>query len=186
MGRDAEFMERSRCGSQRSAAQMKGIIVGAMGLGRTQAELSWRALDLRFQYFDDTRNTVTGDFVDQFSALGQPGRLKIFRLLVRAGPQGLCVEDIKQRVPMPGSTLSHHLDTLTRSGLTSPKRSSRFVYYAVDWDKTARLIRFLTEDCCADLHSGLWETRHGPGGPAEPRSRSPRSRVASLGKRKRR
>ena len=63
------------------------------------------------RYFGDTRNVVASDFVDQFSALGQPGRLKIFRLLVRAGPQGLCVEDIKRRVPMPGSTLSHHLDS---------------------------------------------------------------------------
>ena len=80
-------------------------------------------IGLRSQYFDDTRNIVTNDFVDQFSALGQPGRLKIFRLLVRAGPQGLCVDDIKQRVPMPGSTLSHHLDTLTRSGLLLAKRS---------------------------------------------------------------
>jgi ArsR family transcriptional regulator len=141
-------------------------------------------LDLLFQYFDDTRNIVTSDFVDQFSALGQLGRLEIFRLLVRAGPQGLCVEDIKQRVPMPGSTLSHHLDTLTRSGLLSAKRSSRFVYYAVDWDRTARLIRFLREDCCADLHSGLWETRDGQGRPGEPKSASLRSRVSGLNKRK--
>ena len=145
-----------------------------------------RWLDLCGRYFGDTRNVVASDFVDQFSALGQPGRLKIFRLLVRAGPQGLCVEDIKRRVPMPGSTLSHHLDTLTRSGLTSAKRSSRFLYYAVDWDQTARLIRFLTEDCCADLNGGLWETRDGVGRQANPKSRSPRSRVASLGKGKRR
>ena len=127
---------------------------------------------------------MVGDFVDQFSALGQPGRLKIFRLLVRAGPQGLCVEDIRQRVPMPGSTLSHHLDTLTRSGLLLAKRSSRFVYYAVNWDRTARLIRFLTEDCCADLQSGLWETRDGPGRAVELKSRSMRSQVSSLSKRK--
>jgi ArsR family transcriptional regulator len=129
---------------------------------------------------------VTTDFVDQFSALGQPGRLKIFRLLVRAGPQGLCVDDIKQRVPMPGSTLSHHLDTLTRSGLLLAKRSSRFVYYAVNWDRTARLIRFLTDDCCADLHSGLWQTRDGSGQTSELRSGSPRSHVSSLSRRKRR
>jgi DNA-binding transcriptional ArsR family regulator len=60
---------------------------------------------------------------------------------------------------MPGSTLSHHLGTLTRSGLLSAKRQSRFIYYAVDWDSTARLIRFLTEDCCADLHGRLWAAR---------------------------
>ena len=102
---------------------------------------------------------MTTSFVDQFNALGQACRLEIFRLLVRAGPQGLCVDDIKRRVAMPGSTLSHHLDTLTRSGLLSPIRQSRFIYYAVDWDSTARLIRFLTEDCCAGLHGRLWEAR---------------------------
>ena len=116
---------------------------------------------------------MTTSFVDQFNALGQACRLEIFRLLVRAGPQGLCVDDIKRRVAMPGSTLSHHLDTLTRSGLLSAKRQSRFIYYAVDWDSTARLIRFLTEDCCADLHGRLWEAR---GAEAN----------ASAGKRKRR
>jgi DNA-binding transcriptional ArsR family regulator len=112
---------------------------------------------LPWLYFDDTRIVVTSPFVGQFNALGQPGRLEIFRLLVRAGPQGLCVDDIKRRVPMPGSTLSHHLDTLTRSGLLSAKRSGRFIYYAVDWDRTARLIQFLTEDCCADLHAPVWK-----------------------------
>lgn len=123
-------------------------------------------------YFDDTRKVVPSEFVAQFDALGQPGRLEIFRLLVRAGPQGLCVDDIKRRVPMPGSTLSHHLDTLTRSGLLSAKRESRFIYYAVDWDRTARLIRFLTEDCCADLHGRLWDTRDNKDRASKPDSRA--------------
>jgi DNA-binding transcriptional ArsR family regulator len=120
---------------------------------------------------------VTKGFVEQFNALGQPGRLQIFRMLVRAGPQGLCVEDIRRRVRMPGSTLSHHLDTLTRSGLLSAKRSGRFVYNAVDWERTARLIRFLTEDCCADLHSGLWDARLGQEAAATTNSGSPRVRI---------
>ncbi|HYL57789.1 MAG TPA: metalloregulator ArsR/SmtB family transcription factor [Candidatus Acidoferrales bacterium] len=94
-------------------------------------------------------------FVKQFNALGHPVRLDIFRMLVRAGRQGLCVDDIKRRVRMPGSTLSHHLDTLARAELLSARRASRFIYYAVDWGRTARLIRFLTEDCCADLHKTL-------------------------------
>jgi ArsR family transcriptional regulator, arsenate/arsenite/antimonite-responsive transcriptional repressor len=94
-------------------------------------------------------------YVEQFSALGQKDRLEIFRLLVRAGPQGSCVEDIKRRLKMPGSTLSHHLDALTRCGLLTAQRSGRFIYYAIDWTKTAALIRFMTEDCCADLHKTL-------------------------------
>ena len=110
-------------------------------------------------YFDDTRKIGMISYVEQFSALGQKDRLDIFRLLVRVGPQGNCVEEIKRRVKMPGSTLSHHLDALTRCGLLTAQRSGRFIYYAVDWTKTAKLIRFMTEDCCADLHKTL-------GGPA--------------------
>jgi DNA-binding transcriptional ArsR family regulator len=94
-------------------------------------------------------------YVDQFSALGQKDRLEIFRLLVRAGPQGKCVEEIRRRVQMPASTLSHHLNALTRCGLLTAHRSGRFIYYAIDWAKTAKLIRFMTEDCCADLHTTL-------------------------------
>jgi ArsR family transcriptional regulator len=102
-------------------------------------------------HFDGTRNIVVNRYVEQFSALGQADRLAIFRLLVRAGPQGNCVEEIKRRVKIPGSTLSHHLDALTRCGLLSAHRSGRFIYYAVNWPRAASLIRFLTEDCCADL-----------------------------------
>jgi len=95
------------------------------------------------------------NYVEQFNALGQKDRLEIFRLLVRAGPQGQCVDEIRRRVRMPGSTLSHHLDALTRCGLLTAQRSGRFIYYAINWTKTARLIRFMTEDCCADLHKTL-------------------------------
>ena len=91
-------------------------------------------------------------YVEQFNALGQKDRLEIFRLLVRAGPNGNCVEEIKRRVRMPGSTLSHHLDALTRCGLLTAHRSGRYIYYAVNWPKATKLIRFMTEDCCADLH----------------------------------
>jgi DNA-binding transcriptional ArsR family regulator len=93
--------------------------------------------------------------VEQFAALGQQDRLRIFRLLVRAGLQGKCVDEIKRAVKMPGSTLSHHLDTLTRSRLCTAQRSGRFVYYAVNWRETSNLIRFLTEDCCADMPTML-------------------------------
>ena len=93
--------------------------------------------------------------VEQFSALGQEDRLQIFRLLVRAGPQGNCVDDIKRRLKMPGSTLSHHLDALTRSGLVTARRSGRFIVHAVNWRETASLIQFLTKDCCAEMHTKL-------------------------------
>jgi DNA-binding transcriptional ArsR family regulator len=93
--------------------------------------------------------------VEQFSALGQEDRLQIFRLLVRAGPDGKCVDEIKRRLKIPGSTLSHHLDTLARSGLIEARRAGRFIYHAVNWRETGSLIRFLTEDCCAEMHKNL-------------------------------
>jgi DNA-binding transcriptional ArsR family regulator len=97
--------------------------------------------------------------VAQFSALGQEDRLEILRVLVRAGPDGNCVDQIRRRLKMPGSTLSHHLEALTRSKLISARRAGRFIYYAVNWRETAGLIRFLTEDCCADLHLAMTEPR---------------------------
>jgi ArsR family transcriptional regulator, arsenate/arsenite/antimonite-responsive transcriptional repressor len=93
--------------------------------------------------------------VKQLAALGQEDRLRIFRLLVRAGLQGKCVDEVKRTLKMPGSTLSHHLDTLTRSGLCTAHRSGRFIYYAVNCRETSNLIRYLTEDCCADMHARL-------------------------------
>ena len=92
--------------------------------------------------------------VEQFAALGQEGRLEIFRLLVRSGLNGRCVDEIKRRLKMPGSTLSHHLDALTRSGLLAARRSGRFIYYAVNWREASALIRFLIEDCCAEMNFG--------------------------------
>jgi ArsR family transcriptional regulator len=93
--------------------------------------------------------------VEQLSALGQTDRLLIFRLLVRAGPDGNCVDEIKRRLKLPGSTLSHHLEALTHSGLLTARRAGRFIHYSVNWREAANLIRFLTEDCCAEMHIKL-------------------------------
>jgi DNA-binding transcriptional ArsR family regulator len=95
------------------------------------------------------------DHVKQFNALGHKGRTAIFRLLVRAGPGGACVDEIKKRLKIPGSTLSHHLDVLAHSGLIEPRRVGKFIYYTIDWPETGRLIEFLTDDCCADMHRQL-------------------------------
>jgi ArsR family transcriptional regulator, arsenate/arsenite/antimonite-responsive transcriptional repressor len=103
-------------------------------------------------------------WIEQFSALGQEDRLSIFRLLVRAGPQGNCVDEIKRRLKIPASTLSHHLDVLTRSRLLNAKRWGRFIYYAVNWSEVAALIRFLTEDCCAEMHTGIASAAAAAGG----------------------
>jgi ArsR family transcriptional regulator len=124
-------------------------------MSRTVRDPGGSTSGLHEYHFDDTRIVVVEPFVSQLNALGQKDRLQIFRLLVRVGPQGNCVEEIRRRVKMPGSTLSHHLDALARCGLLTAQRSGRFIYYSINWAKTAKLIRFLTEDCCADLHRTL-------------------------------
>lgn len=90
-------------------------------------------------------------YVAMLSALGHGARLAIFRCLVKAGPEGGCVEEIQQEVGIPPSTLSHHLDALRRGGLLVSQRHGRFIRYRIDVAGLADLLRFLTEDCCAGL-----------------------------------
>lgn len=85
------------------------------------------------------------------NALGQATRLEAFRLLVRAGPQGLSLGDLAARLQVPVSTLSRHLDQLQQGRLLRTWREGRHVFHAVDWDGTRGLLAYLTEDCCQSL-----------------------------------
>lgn len=86
--------------------------------------------------------------VEALSALGQETRLAVFRLLVRAGPDGLPAGRIARDLAVPPSTLSAHLAQLERAGLLSARRAERQIIYAVDFAGTRRLFAFLLEDCC--------------------------------------
>lgn len=86
--------------------------------------------------------------VEALAALAQEHRLRVFRLLVREGPDGLSAGDIAGRVAVPPSTLSHHLAHLERAGLLRSWRVERRIFYAIDFEGTRRLVAFLTEDCC--------------------------------------
>lgn len=123
---------------------------------------------MRRKHFDVIRNVGMNRRVEQLSALGQEDRLAIFRLLVRAGPQGRCVDEIKRRLRVPGSTLSHHLEALTRAGLLGARRSGRFIFYAVNWREATALIRFLAEDCCAEMQIGPGAPESGRRAASEP------------------
>lgn len=82
------------------------------------------------------------------SALAQESRLAVFRLLVRAGSDGLCAGDIAEALEIRHNTLSTHLAILTRAGLLRSRRESRSIIYSVDFDGTRALLGFLLEDCC--------------------------------------
>jgi DNA-binding transcriptional ArsR family regulator len=83
--------------------------------------------------------------------LGNPTRLEIFRLLVRAGPAGASVGEIQDRLGIPGSTLSHHISHLVNAGLVGQEREGRVLRCTPNLDLMDRLIGFLTEECCAGI-----------------------------------
>ncbi len=86
-----------------------------------------------------------------FSALGHDARLKIFRLLVRAGDDGLKVGEIAAHLSMPASTLAHHLSALVGAGLIEQERQGREVISRVDFRHSEALVAFLSDQCCAGV-----------------------------------
>ena len=83
--------------------------------------------------------------------LGHPTRLEIVRLLVRAGPDGLAVGEIQNRLSIPGSTLSHHIAHLVAGGLISQRRIGRRLVCGVEYERIDALVTLLREDCCAGV-----------------------------------
>ncbi|HVC50351.1 MAG TPA: metalloregulator ArsR/SmtB family transcription factor [Burkholderiales bacterium] len=79
----------------------------------------------------------------QFSALGQPSRLAIVRLLAQYGNEGLNVGEISARINISGATLSHHLSHLTRCGLLVAVPSGRFIRYRFEPDALSSLALIL-------------------------------------------
>ncbi|QDT67020.1 ArsR/SmtB family transcription factor [Calycomorphotria hydatis] len=82
------------------------------------------------------------------SALAQESRLEAFRLLVRAGEQGMSAGDISDQLGIPPATLSFHLKELATTGLVQQTRHGRSIIYAIDANVIAALMDFLTQDCC--------------------------------------
>lgn len=91
------------------------------------------------------------DAVTALAALAQETRLSIFRLLVEAGPQGVAAGRIGETLEVPAATLSFHLKELARAGLVSLRHEKQFIYYAVDFERMAELMTFLTQNCCQGM-----------------------------------
>lgn len=83
--------------------------------------------------------------------LGHPTRLAAFRLLVRAGEEGLLVGELQGRLDVPASTLAHHLVHLVSAGLVSQQRTGRICRCRPNFPQMKALIGFLTAQCCEGL-----------------------------------
>lgn len=88
------------------------------------------------------------------AALGNENRLRIYRLLVRAGRDGLNVGDVQERLGIPASTLSHHIGALREAGLVAQRREGRAIINSANYDSMDALLGYLTEECCADENRG--------------------------------
>ena len=84
----------------------------------------------------------------QLSALAQENRLALFRLLIKAGPEGLPAGEIAAALGVPPNTLSAQLTLLSNAGLIEGTRRGRSIIYTARYDAISGLIVFLMEDCC--------------------------------------
>jgi DNA-binding transcriptional ArsR family regulator len=100
----------------------------------------------------DTRGEANA--ISALSALAQPTRLAIFRLLIKHEPVGITAGVIADVVGAPHNTLSSHLAILVRAGLLRSARDGRTIVYRSDVDGMQTLLSFLVNDCC-DGHPEL-------------------------------
>ena len=88
------------------------------------------------------------DVVRALAALAQPVRLRVFRSLVVAGPEGLTPGALTEALDVPATSLSFHLKELVHSGLVSQERQGRNLVYRAAYAQMNDLLGFLTQNCC--------------------------------------
>lgn len=94
-----------------------------------------------------------------FDALSQETRLRAFRLLVQAGPDGLPAGVLSAELGTPHNTLSFHLNHLSNAGIVSSRKEGRSVIYSANFDVTRDLIGFMVKDCCSVEFASIREDR---------------------------
>ena len=97
----------------------------------------------------DTKHTV-----EALAALAHEYRLAIYRMLVERGPDGLPAGAIAERLGLPPSSLTFHLQHLLRAELVTQRRLSRQLIYAADFTAMNSLVAYLTENCCGKGGAG--------------------------------
>ena len=88
-----------------------------------------------------------------FAAAGSGPILEVLMSLVRAGPDGLTLGDVQERVGLPASTLGHHLRLLAESGVIEQEKRGRTVVNRAVFDRIEALAAFLLHECCTDSKS---------------------------------
>lgn len=87
--------------------------------------------------------------IEALGALAQDTRLAAFRLLVRAGPEGLPAGQMAEALGVAASNLTFHLHHLQNAGLIGVERRGRSMIYRADYGHMQQVLGFLTAHCCA-------------------------------------
>jgi DNA-binding transcriptional ArsR family regulator len=122
----------------------------------------------------------TKEIIDALAALAQESRLRIFRLLVEAGPDGVAAGRIGEALELPPATLSFHLAHLARAGLARSRQEGRFIYYSADFGNMTALVGYLTENCCAMTTCAPTSCKPAAKTATPTRARAAKSRAAAL------
>lgn len=90
----------------------------------------------------------TKQVIDALGALAHDTRLQVYRMLVQQGPEGIPAGVIAERLGIPPSSLTFHLQQLLHAGLVTQRRLSRQIIYAADYAAMNGVVGYLTENCC--------------------------------------
>ena len=86
--------------------------------------------------------------INSLAALAQGIRLRVFRTLIGAAPQGLTPGVLSAMLNIPASTLSFHLKELMHAQLVSQERDGRSLIYRASIEQMNDLMAYLTDHCC--------------------------------------
>jgi DNA-binding transcriptional ArsR family regulator len=110
-------------------------------------------------YFYKLRTMNEKTAVSALAALAQEARLRVFRALVGAAPDGLTPSALGAMLDIPASTLSFHLKELVHAGLVSVDREGRNLFYRPAIAQMNALLAYLTDHCCQGQSCGTGKSR---------------------------
>lgn len=110
-----------------------------------------------FVYVHQSRDMDITYATTLFGALSQETRLRAFRLLVQAGPDGLAAGVLSDELDTPHNTMSFHLHQLATTGLISSRREGRSIIYSANFELVRDLIGFMVKDCCTASFASIRE-----------------------------
>lgn len=99
-----------------------------------------------------SRRTVSEQKVaNALAALGNRTRLRIFKVLVRAGQEGANIGTVQRLLGVPATTLAHHLATLAQAGLIDQERRGREVICTANFKAMNDVVAYVRAECCAGI-----------------------------------